>query len=289
MTILFVRGLTVMDFSFLHSERGLLGESWIVDVILHGSLDEQGMVLDFSDVKKQVKRLVDEHFDHKLIVPLTSACTHLDGDPEQPAVTFTYGCHGKTIMHSSPPSALCLLDAATVTTETVADAIEAELMEIMPSNVENIDIELREEKIDGAFYHYSHGLKQHCGNCQRIAHGHRSRIEIYRNGQRDLMLEEQWAARWHDIYIGSREDLVEASSESHHYHYTASQGTYDLVMPAECCYLIDSDSTVENLAAHIAGVIGEQNPDDDIRVDAYEGVGKGAVGISTRRQTNDRH
>lgn len=281
MTILFVRGLTVMDFSYLHAERGLLGESWIVDVTLHGSLDDQGMVLDFSDVKKQVKRLVDERFDHKLIVPLTSDCTHIDGDPEQPSVSFIYGSHGKTIVHSSPPSALCLLDAVAVTTDTVAQAIEAELMAIMPSNVRKIEIDLHEETIDGAFYHYSHGLKQHCGNCQRIAHGHRSRIEIHRNGQRDLLLEEEWAARWHDIYIGSREDLVEASSGKHHYHYTASQGEYDLVLPAERCYLIDTDSTVENLAAHIADLLGKQNPDDDIRVDAYEGVGKGAVAIST--------
>jgi 6-pyruvoyl-tetrahydropterin synthase len=282
MTILFVRGLTVMDFSYLHAERGLLGESWVVDVTLHGSLDRQGMVLDFSDVKKTVKRLVDQNFDHKLIVPVSSGCTQIGGDPGQPEVTFSYGSHGGQIRHTSPSSALCLLDAAAVTPETVAEAIEAELMEIMPSNVEKIDIELREEMIDGAFYHYSHGLRQHCGNCQRIAHGHRSRIEIFRNGQRDRLLEEQWAERWRDIYIGSRDDLVEESADLHHYHYKASQGEYDLVIPAGQCYLIDTDSTVENLAAHIAARLGEQNPGDDIRVYAYEGVGKGAVGLGTR-------
>ncbi|MEJ2307835.1 MAG: 6-carboxytetrahydropterin synthase [Gammaproteobacteria bacterium] len=281
MTILFVKGLTVMDFSYLHAERGLLGESWIVDVTLHGSLDEQGMVLDFSDVKKQVKRLVDERFDHKLIVPIESGCTKIDSDPEQPVVTFSYGSHGEAIVHRSPPSALCLLDAIAVTTETVADAIETDLMDIMPANVEKIEITLCEETIDGAFYHYSHGLKQHCGNCQRIAHGHRSKIEIFRNGERDLLLEEQWAERWRDIYIGSREDLVEQSPERHHYRYKASQGEYDLVIPADRCYLIDTDSTVENLAAHVAEVIGERSPRDEIRVFAYEGVGKGAVGIAT--------
>jgi 6-pyruvoyl-tetrahydropterin synthase len=278
MTVLFVKGLTVMDFSYLHPERGLLGESWIVDITLHGSLDDQGMVLDFSDVKKTAKRLIDEAFDHKLIVPIESDCTQIDGEPEQPVVTFTYGSHGEQVIHTSPPSALCLLDAVAVTTETVSDAIESALMELMPSNVEKIEIGLNEEQIDGAFYHYSHGLKQHCGNCQRIAHGHRSRIEIFRNGERDLLLEEQWAELWRDSYIGSQDDLVDESSETHHYHYAASQGEYDLVMPAERCYLIETDSTVENLAAHIAEVLGNQNPQDAIDVHAYEGVGKGAVG-----------
>lgn len=280
MTVLFVKGLTVMDFSYLHPERGLLGESWIVDVTLHGSLDEQGMVLDFSDVKKQVKRLVDDRFDHKLIVPIESDCTRIDGEPEQPVVTFTYGSHGEQIVHTSPPTALCLLDSVAVAPESVSDAIETALMEIMPSNVRKIDIGLSEESIDGAFYHYSHGLKQHCGNCQRIAHGHRSRIEIFRNGERDLLLEEQWAERWRDIYIGSRDDLAGESSEKHHYRYSASQGEYDLVIPARRCYLIETDSTVENLASHIAGTLGARSQDDEIKVYAYEGVGKGAVGMS---------
>lgn len=33
---LFVERLTVMDFSFLHARRGLVGESWWLDIVLEG-------------------------------------------------------------------------------------------------------------------------------------------------------------------------------------------------------------------------------------------------------------
>ena len=56
--ILFVRDLTVIDFSYLHRQRGMLGESYIVDVELHGALDDTAMVFDFGKVKKVTDEFV---------------------------------------------------------------------------------------------------------------------------------------------------------------------------------------------------------------------------------------
>lgn len=70
MTALFVNQLTTLDFSFLSPERGVVGESWLVDVTLYGDLDDQGMVFDFGHVKKQVKASLDLLADHKLLVPI---------------------------------------------------------------------------------------------------------------------------------------------------------------------------------------------------------------------------
>ncbi|GAM65533.1 NADPH-dependent 7-cyano-7-deazaguanine reductase [Vibrio ishigakensis] len=66
---LFVRDLTVIDSSYLCPQRGMVGESWILDVVMSGELNEMSMVLDFSRVKKQIKQIVDEYIDHRLIVP----------------------------------------------------------------------------------------------------------------------------------------------------------------------------------------------------------------------------
>ena len=74
---LFVNDLTVMDFSYLCPKRGMVGESWIVDVILQGSLNEESMVLDFGKVKKQLKYLIDEYVDHKLLIPAEHSFTKI--------------------------------------------------------------------------------------------------------------------------------------------------------------------------------------------------------------------
>ena len=48
MSTLFVNKLTNIDFSYLDPKEGLVGESWLLDIQLAGSLNEEGMVLDFG-------------------------------------------------------------------------------------------------------------------------------------------------------------------------------------------------------------------------------------------------
>ncbi|NOG32137.1 hypothetical protein HLB35_10885 [Halomonas sp. TBZ9] len=68
---------------------------------------------------------------------------------------------------------------------------EALLNAQRPPNVSWVTLTLSAETIDDAAFGYSHGLKRHLGNCQRIAHGHRSRLEICQRGQRVPQLEQQ--------------------------------------------------------------------------------------------------
>jgi len=280
MTKLFVDSLTVIDFSYLHPERGLLGESWLLDIELDGTLDFQGMVLDFGEVKKQVKQMVDEEFDHKLLIPnrYPGVKVHENGSRCDTHYQSRTGC---IIHHSGPSTASCLLDTDEVTPESVAKAIEIRLQPRLPGNVLQIKIHLHPEQRDGSFYHVSHGLKHHAGNCQRIAHGHRSYIEVFENGGRSATLEAEWATLWSDIYIGTRADLLEEKqldgTAYYRFGYCSKQGRFELELPKTSCCLIDTDSTVENLAQHVADIVKGENPSSDFIVRAFEGAGKGAI------------
>ncbi|WP_419599996.1 6-carboxytetrahydropterin synthase [Thiolapillus sp.] len=273
---LFVNQLTVLDFSYLDSIQGLVGESWQVDVELEGGLDEQGMVLDFGDVKRQVKQLIDDSFDHRLLLPADYSGLHTSGNE----LTFRLQ-NGARIRHRGPAESLQFIAGPEITPENVAQAIHQALLPSLPWNVHTVSLKLYPEVIEGPWYQYSHGLKHHCGNCQRIAHGHRSRIEIQRNGRRDEALEKHWAAAFHDIYIGTEEDMVAITSHDDQtcfrFSYTAEQGDFELELPAGRCYLMQTESTVENIARHIREMLEQEFPGNHFVVRAFEGIGKGAI------------
>ena len=273
---LFVDNLTHVDFSYLHPERGLVGESWAVNLVLDGSLDAQGMICDFGVVKRRVKQWLDTELDHRLVVPARMERLQLERDEGRTRVEWRYP-GGERFICVAPEQAIAAVPLTGIHAVDVAQWCRTQLLALFPDQVQGVALSFVPEQIDGHFYHYSHGLQQHDGNCQRIAHGHRSRIQIYRNGQRDEVQEGYWAERFRDIYIGTRSHLRAESAREHHYAYTAPQGAFELILPASACYLIDSESTVEQIAMHLAAQVKAVYPQDEVVVKAFEGIGKGAI------------
>lgn len=275
---LFVDNLTNLDFSYLHPTRGIVGETWLASIVLDGALDEQGMVCDFGIVKKKLRNWLDSEIDHRLLLPAASP-------------SLTYASHNTLAeldwalpegkVHSTcPEQALALVEATEITPDTVAQWAIALLRPLFPDSIDKLSLTFTPETINTPFYHYSHGLKKHAGNCQRIAHGHRSKIEIWRDGQLSSVDMQNWASRWQDIYIGSEEDLIKEEAEHTFFAYEAQQGYFTLSLPSSMVYLIDTDSTVEFIAQHIAKQLKADNPDNSFVVKAYEGLAKGAIATS---------
>ncbi len=279
--LLFVDNLTNVDFSFLDPQRGLLGETWLANVRLLGELDEQGMVCDFGTVKKVIRHWLDTELDHRLAVPTRSPQIRIEEDGDFLSIHWHFGNQGEFLHTRSPRDAIALVDAEVLTEESVAQWCISQLKQHFPMSVARLELDFTLETINGAYYHYSHGLKKHRGNCQRIAHGHRSRIDIWANGKKSPKLEQQWADEWRDIYLGTREDLLakphHQGVDYYHFAYNAEQGPFEITLPQRCCYLLDTDTTVEFIAHHIAQKTRQENPESFVRVKAYEGINKGAI------------
>lgn len=286
---LFVDNLTVIDCSILDPNRGLIGASWAVDIELEGDLDHQSMVFDFSKVKKTIKRIIDDEVDHKLVVPtaFTGCVTQSLVSPDALSINFTDNNNEK-IEHTSPNEAVCCIAVERISREAVIDYLRKIILDELPSNVKKLSIHLHDEAVNGNYYRYSHGLKKHDGNCQRIAHGHRSQIQIWQNGKRADALEQSIAHKWHDIYLATNEDLIEHKDGYMRFSYTTEQGLFDISLPEHRVHLMDCDSTVECIAEHLLELIlaetrNIQNNNTSnsnaatIKVKAFEGIGKGAI------------
>lgn len=275
MSILFVEQLTVLDFAYLDPQRGLVGQSWIVDVELEGELDRQSMVLDFGEVKRSLKRVIDNSVDHTLLVPERAAETRVI--EVGGALEVRFGSALGLIEHLSPRCAVTRLPARTIEPRAVAEHLVQLVQPVVPGSVRRVGFQLREEAITGPSYHYVHGLKKHQGHCQRIAHGHRSRIEVRTQGRRDDELEQRIAQDWSDIYLGTREDVIEQGEGRIRFGYDAPEGRFELELPASRVDFLETDSTVERIAEHLLNVSATRRPGAKLEVRAYEGVMKGAI------------
>lgn len=275
---LFVEHVTHIDCGVLDPELGLRGATWLVDATLTGLRGADGMLFDFGPAKKLLKARIDALVDHRLLVPLRAPGLSAEGQTLQFTTTG-----GDSLRYTGPGSAVTRLDMPRIDPEPLARWLEGRVFEQLPDNVESLELTLRAETIDGPVYDYTHGLRGHDGNCQRLAHGHRCRLAIALDGVDRPDIAADWAVAWQGIFIGSRADQVATDDPARlGFAYSAPQGEFALDIAANHCVLIDGPATVENIADHIAARLVDRYPGQQVSVRAYEGVGKGAI---ARRST----
>ena len=284
-TKLFLQNFTVLDFAFLCPLKGLQGESFHVSATLSGELDHQGFVMDFGRVKKLLKAKVDELVDHRIVVAEAIPGLSLQKS-EYPRLNF------KNWSYQAPREAFTFLSSGAVSEATIQIFLVEEIKQHLPSNVHSIEFSFASETRfnDNANFRYTHGLRLHDGNCQRLFHGHRNLIEVFENQQKRADLAQELAEFFADAHFAnaatvkniSELDLVLESREKLHpgiaeIVYLAPQGKFVGSLPASTLILLDREPSIENIAALGKRILEKKYPGLKIAVMAYEGLNKGAL------------
>jgi 6-pyruvoyl-tetrahydropterin synthase len=291
---LFYKNVTVLDYAYLDGHKGVIGGSLKVHVEFLGHTDDEGVVYDFSYAKKKVKEIIDRDCDHRLVVP-----KGLVRGNDIVKFSYPYGLKDEQITYECPAQGVCELPFAHINKQTICAYLEEQVLKEMPETVDSIRLTLEEETLEAgkSVFHYSHGLKDHYGNCQRLFHGHQNSVDIFVNGAPRRDLEEYLALElfkgnvhfcfWENV--ANKEEVIKSCGEKLpqgryeelpqvEIEYTASQGLFKGSLPGRAIYFMQEETTVENLSIHFARLIkGKLRATDIVEVRAYEGVAKGSI------------
>ena len=281
-----------LDFSYFSEIEGLVGESFLIDLTLEGSLNSESMILDFGLCKSLVKSYVNEAVDHKFLLPIGSKYVEFE---RQPNAYITVHCDRgvDSLLVSAPEQAFAFIPSSFINKRILIDFLQKHLQTILPKNIKKVKLDFKSDDSSAfSLYSYSHGLAKHKGNCQRIVHGHRSIIDIKSGLSRQHELESYWVKRWNNKYLGSACDLQDFTVKPkfngdylnfnpiNHFlfNYTSSQGVFTLYISKDICEILQTETTVESLAKHIA-VYSKClfHNAGNLEVVLYEGIDKGAV------------
>lgn len=125
----------------------LHGHSYILRLRLEGDIGENGMVMDFVALKKQLKAFVDE-FDHKTILPGNSPDVKLTiSDDSVEAISC-----GKRYVF--PLMDVVIIDVSNTTAEEMTKLMVNRMISEVefPSNVRSVAVGLDEERGQTAWY-----------------------------------------------------------------------------------------------------------------------------------------
>lgn len=267
MAKIFIQDITLLDCAILSFYQIPCGKSWTVDATLEGDKDSEGVLFDFSSLKKNLKQIIDQKFDHKLFLDSTKIKekNHLS--------LSAYGPENRFFINTYPSAVREMKQWNQDISSEIEQEIEKEIKDSMPENISSVKISLRSPEQKTQF-HFTHCLPNHYGNCQRF-HGHSSCICVYKNDLLDLekslsiskILDNKYFIR--KIYTELIEnDLMRIS-------YSGSQGSVDLTMPSDHVILLDQECTIENIAEHIHTNFCGSDPQTFVRI--YEGLCKGAM------------
>lgn len=275
---LFYEHITNIDYAFINNDGLPEGNSLIVGAEILGQMDRKGILYDFSLAKNKIKSIIDNSCDHALVIP----------------EDFNFN----SFKYNAPESAFCKLNHPEISITTLKYYLEKKILAEAPENIIKIKISLSNGQNDEATcFGYTHGLKNHAGNCQRLIHGHMGKIKILVNRKREREIETKliekylkgplYFASWDDV--DNKKEISATCQEKKplgryesipnvNLKYRTKQGEFEATFPGNMVYFLNSETTIENLSIHFVRIIKKMtDKNDSVTICMYEGIGKGAT------------
>lgn len=308
---IFIENATMVDCAFLTRRCGPQGHSWFVDVTWDGELQADGVIMDFSQARRLAKESVDREYDHRLLVHQDQVLTRFSGRILVGSQLGDTSSDEEWFLLEVPECAVRVLsegeyDACargdwSIIGQNMAVLVQS-LSHSQVPEISTVEVALRGHPLEGepGFYRYTHSLRCHTGNCQRL-HGHCGIVEVVRSGASAFDLAEILAGIINEKYWVSR-DYIAADENGEPcrdglsvemqqiisdrkvnwdkhvlVRYAGSQGSAAIVLPRSRLKLMEVESTIENIVDYLHQHLRSVGVSSIDRVIAYEGLQKGAI------------
>jgi 6-pyruvoyltetrahydropterin/6-carboxytetrahydropterin synthase len=130
-----------------HARCGKLhGHVYVVQMILYGEKGENGMIMDFIDLKRALRRITEE-FDHRVLLPGSSKRVTLEDKGDEVEAKID----GKRYVF--PKEDILILDISESSAEEIAETMLNRVIEEVdfPSNIRRIEVGVDEERGQSAW------------------------------------------------------------------------------------------------------------------------------------------
>lgn len=255
---IFINDLTLIDFSIINPQGLIVGASARLNLELTGAVDgHEGVVIDFSAAKKQIKELIDgsEGFDHKCWVNLSDPNIIVTDDLGTGKVTVTHAISKFSV--SARADAFAWIDDFEGT-QSITKFLNEKLRPVVVSKVS-----LNTAVVPAPFcntethvFRYVHGLKNSSSyGCKNIVHGHKSYLQATAHDPDSLMVQYKLKeiAQWLDGAIfAQEEDLGPSDGIVYQIKYSTDERGPMAMKFTQKLIVLETQTTVEHLVEYVA-------------------------------------
>lgn len=283
---IFFNDLTVIDFSLITKDGLIVGGSATLNLELSGPIDShEGVVVDFSAGKKQIKALIDGigGFDHKCWVNVDEPNIIIEQNVEADTVKVTHRLSGLTIegetdmfswIHGDRPE------------DEITKFLNERLSPYIVSNVflNTSVIPVPTTDTTSHIFRYVHGLKYSTSHgCKNLVHGHKSYISAKLAPNADKGLADRVLASITSALDGTifadAED-TDAKGLTYKVSYSTKERGHMSMSFTQKFIVLETQTTVEHLVEYIRARYYDQLTTAGV-VELYvsEGLCKGAKAL----------